>query len=110
MTKTYEHEVSYKNYRKMFESIKRRAKAQYYSMIILRYKDNIKKTWQVMKEVIGKDKHVNNSPPKHLILNNRNIFDQKTIANSFNECFVNVGPKLAYEIPQSQRSFEVYLK
>ena len=44
-----------------------------------------------MKEVIGKGKLVNNSLPKHLILNNRNIFDQKTIANSFNEYFVNVG-------------------
>ena len=63
-----------------------------------------------MKEVIGKGKLDNNSLPKHLILNNRNIFDQKTIANSFNEYFVNVGPKLACEIPQSQRSFEMYLK
>ena len=63
-----------------------------------------------MKEVIGKGKLVNNSLPKHLILNNRNIFDQKTIANSFNEYFVNVGPKLACETPQSQRSFEMYLK
>ena len=50
-----------------------------------------------------------NLPPKHLILNNRNIFDQKTIANSFNQYFVNVGPKLASEIPQLQRSFEMYL-
>ena len=48
--------------------------------------------------------------PKHLILNNRNIFDQKPIANSFNEYFVNVGLKLVSEIPQSQRSFEMYLK
>ena len=63
-----------------------------------------------MKEVIGKGKLVNNSLPKNLILNNRNIFDQKTIASSFNEYFVNVGPKLACEIPQSQRSFEMYLK
>ena len=63
-----------------------------------------------MEEVIGKGKLVNNSLPKYLILNNRNIFDQKTIANSFNEYFVNVGPKLAYEIPKSQRSFEIYLK
>ena len=50
-----------------------------------------------MKEVIGKGKLVNNSLLKHLILKNRNIFDQKTIANSFNEYFVNVGPKLTCE-------------
>ena len=51
-----------------------------------------------MKEVIDKGKLVNNSLPKHPILNNRNILDQKTIANSFNEYFVDVGPKLAREI------------
>ena len=109
-SKTYEHEISYKNSRKLFESIKQRAKSQYYSKMILHYKDNIKQTWQIMREVIGKGKLVNNSLPKHLILNNRNIFDQKTIANSFNEYFVNVGSKLACEIPQSQRSFGMYLK
>ena len=38
------------------------------------------------------------------------FFIKKTIANSFNDYFVNVGPKLACEIPQSQRSFETYLK
>ena len=63
-----------------------------------------------MKEVIDKVKLVNNSLPKHLILNNKNIFDHKTIANSFNEYFANVGSKLAREIPQLQRSFEMYHK
>ena len=41
------------------------------------YKDSIKKTWQIMKEVIGRDKLVNKSLAKHLILNNRNTFDKK---------------------------------
>ena len=63
-----------------------------------------------MKKVIAKGKLVNNSLPKHLILNNRNIFNQKTIANNFNEYFANVVPKVPCEIPQSQRSFERYLK
>ena len=51
-----------------------------------------------------------NLRPKHLIVSNRNIFNQNTVANSFNQYFVNVGPKLASEMPQSQRSFELYLK
>ena len=40
--KTYEHEISYKNYCKLFESIKQIGKSQYYSKLILHYKDNIK--------------------------------------------------------------------
>ena len=71
------------------------------------YKNSIKKTWQTMKEVIGKDKLVNKSLAKYLIFNNRNIFDKKAIANSFNEYFVNVGLKLASEIPKSQTSYEI---
>ena len=58
-----------------------------------------------MKEVIGKDKNVKHSLANHLIHDNRNIFDEKTIANCFDEFFVNVGPKLACE-----RSFEMYVK
>ena len=49
-----------------------------------------------MKEVICKGKLVINSLPKHLILNNRNIFDQKTTVNNFNKYFFIFGPKLAY--------------
>ena len=60
--------------------------------------------------MIGKGKLVNNSLPKHFFLNNGIIFDQKTIANSFHECFINFGPKLVSEIPQLQRSLEMYLK
>ena len=51
-----------------------------------------------MREVIDKGKLVINLLSKRLILNNRNIFDQKTIANSFDKYFVNVGSKLASEI------------
>ena len=58
--------------------------------MILHYKDNVKKAWQIIKEVIGKGKLGNNLLPKHLIFNDRNIFDQKIIAISFNEYFVNV--------------------
>ena len=59
--------------------------------MILHYKDKIQKTWQIMKELIDKDKFANNSLPKHLIVNNRNILVEKPIVNSFHEYFVRVG-------------------
>ena len=34
-SKSHEHEISYQNYRKLFESIKQTAKLQYYSEMIL---------------------------------------------------------------------------
>ena len=42
-SKTYEHEISYKSYHKLFESIKQRAKSQYYSKMILHTKITYKK-------------------------------------------------------------------
>ena len=60
--------------------------------------------------MIGKGKIFSNPLPKHLILNNRNIFNQKTIANSFNECFADFEPKIASKMPQCQRPFEMNLR
>ena len=40
----------------MFESIKQKSKKCYYSQKIIEYKDNAKKTWDVMKELMGKTK------------------------------------------------------
>ena len=54
--KTYQNETTYKNYRKLFEAIKTKAKKNYYSKIILKYKNDMKNTWKVIKEAIGKKK------------------------------------------------------
>ena len=43
--RTYEDEINYKNYFKLFESIQQRAKLRYYSKMILHYKDNIQKNF-----------------------------------------------------------------
>ena len=83
-SRTYEDDINYKNYFKLFESIQQRAKLRYYSKMILHYKDNIQKNFINMKEVNGKSKFVINSLPKHLILNYKSTFDLKNIADSFN--------------------------
>ena len=48
----------------------------------------IKKTWSIMKEAIGKIKQVNNNLPRRLIINNKEIYAKKTIAESFNNYFI----------------------
>ena len=54
-----QNEYEYKNYKKLFESIKKRAKRNYFSSLIIKYKNNIKKTWHVIKEAIGKTRSNN---------------------------------------------------
>ena len=42
-------------------------------------------------------------------MKNREIFDKKEIAETFNSYFVNIGPNLATSIPQSKTSFQNYI-
>ena len=56
--------MEYKTYKKLFESIKKRSKKFYFSNLIVKYKNNIKKTWEVIRESIGKGKCNHQNFPK----------------------------------------------
>ena len=47
----------------------------------MKYADNIIKTWEIIKEIIGKTKMINNNLPEKLIVSRKNILDKKEIAN-----------------------------
>ena len=83
--KTYKNEKKYKTYKNLFETLKLKSKKNYYAKLINKYKNNIKKTWQVIKEIIGKTKLISNNLPRRLIVNETEISDQKDIAKHFNE-------------------------
>ena len=46
--------------------------------------------------------------PRIMIIDCQEIFDQGKIANCFNKFFVDIGPKLASMIPESQTKFDQY--
>ena len=69
----------------------------------------LKKTWDVIKEVIGSTKANPNSLPKRLTVNNVEILDKTSIAEHFNKYFVSVGPNLASIIPKPNKNFESFL-
>ena len=103
-------ELNYKQCKILFESLKKKkSKRNYYSHLIDLYKYNINKTWDVMKEIIG-NKRVTNAPlPNFITLKNREIFDKKEIAETFNNYFVNIGPNLATSIPENKMTFQNYI-
>ena len=49
-------ESEYKNYKKLFDSVKLYAKKLHYLNLITKYKNNIEKTWEVIKYLIEKTK------------------------------------------------------
>ena len=62
-----------------------------------------------MKEITG-NKRVTDAPLPNLVTeSNREIFDKKETAETFNRCFVNIGPNLAVSIPENKTSFENYI-
>ena len=54
--RTRENENHYKTYKNLFEKIKKNSKKNYYQRKLELNENNIKNTWKVMKEIIGKSK------------------------------------------------------
>ena len=102
-------ESIYKAYKSLFESLKKKSKKNYYTKRLENYQNDIKKSWDVIKEIIVGAKSTKGSFPRRMIIDGQEIFDQGKIANCFNKFFVDIGPKLASMIPESQTKFDQYL-
>ena len=86
-------------------------KKNHYSQKILQFKYDIKKRWNVMKEIIGKAKHSKKSNfPQKLKIGNKIKTGENEIANEFNKYFADIGPSLAKNIPKPSIPFESFLK
>ena len=107
--RTYANEKHYKTYKNMFETIKTKSKKNHYSSLLFQHQGNARKTWETMKELIGKTKIRNNNFPRRILINKQEIYDQSVIANEFNNFFVNVGSNLAAKIPSSEKHFSEYM-
>ena len=107
--KTCINENNYKNYKRLFENVKNRSKKNYFSERLITYKNNVKKTWNVIKEVIGSTKSSKHSLPKRIVVNKIEILNNKKIADTFNKHFASVGPNLANSIPKASKGFETFL-
>ena len=78
---------------------------------------HIKKTWSVIKEAIGKEKNYQQSLPKKIFVEKKEITDIKSIAENFNRYFTEIGATLtnlnfhqyleAYNITQQEKDLTV---
>ena len=107
--KTYINEKAYKTYKNTFEKIKFLSKKLHYSNLLNDSFGNSKRTWDTMKEIIGKVKTNTNQLPKQLNYKSELLFNKVKIAESFNDFFVSVGSDLASKIPAPSRDFNSFL-
>ena len=107
--RTSRNESIYKAYKSLFESLKKKSKKIYYTRRLENYQNDVKKSRDVIKEIIVGAKSTKGRFPRTMIIDGQEIFDQGKIANYFNKFFVVIGPKLASMIPESQAKFDQYL-
>ena len=74
-----------------------------------KYKTDSKRTWQVMKEITGKQKTKSTLLPREIKVNKTIIQKPQEIAKEFNKFFTSVGPTLAGKIPNTEKSFQDFL-
>ena len=63
-------------------------------------KNNSRKTWDIIKEVVGNKK--GKSEINEIIIDHNKCHDKQRIADAFNDYFINIGPNLASNIPPSR--------
>ena len=99
--------ITYTQYKNKLTTILRKTEKDYYKCLLETNKNNLKKTWSIIRSVI------NNCKPSKLnesfLYNNSIITDKNEVSNKFNDYFVNVGKTLAAQIPKSGPSFHKYL-
>jgi len=98
----------FKNYSNSYKSLCRAAKRRYYSSKIEKFRNDSKKTWEVVREVLGSVKDKSNIP-SYFSDNGSIIQGSYNIAQGFNNFFCEIGPKLAESIPSSSKSYKDYL-
>ena len=94
--------------------MKTKSKKKYYSDLIDLYKYNTKKNVGRYERNYWKQKSHQCPPvqchlPNFITVKNREIFDKKEIAATFNNYFVNIGPNLAASIPENKTTFQSYI-
>ena len=79
----------------------------YYQSEIVSNKNNLRKVWTIIKQVINRKK--SSKIHDKFMHNNKVNTDPKTIADGFNNYFVNIGPTLASKIPDNNVSHRQFL-
>ena len=106
--RTPQNEETYKTYKNLFETIEKRSKKKFYSEKLRKFKGDAKKTWSVMKELLGKCITKSSTLPTKIAVNETDIFDATKI-DEFNKFFTNIGTDLANKIPNASKRFDSYI-
>ena len=88
----------------------RKAEAEYYKKSFNSKIHSMKETWKELGNLLNSDRTNKNNSITKLIINNKELTNNKDIANALNTHFTTIGRNLADKvIPQDNNSFKAYL-
>jgi hypothetical protein len=96
---TITNESMYKKYKSKLNLLLRKSEKSHYDDLFIKYKGNTKKSWDIIREVISKKK--THCKSAKLLVNSKITPDNGSIAEAFNEFFINIGPNLSKKIPET---------
>jgi hypothetical protein len=99
---TDENVTAYKKYKHQLSKLMKKAERSHYSEILQHNKQNTKKMWSIIKEVISKKSHTRS--PSQIKIGDRLESDKNIIADRFNLYFSHIGKDLARQIPDADIS------
>ena len=87
----------------------RLAKSKYYHDRLNKFKSDSRKTWNIINDILWRNKSRKKIPQKFLLGENE-VTDKQEIADKFNSFFTNIGPSFSNKIPtHPNKSFRTYL-
>ena len=107
--KSIEAENRYKKYRNILSKIMRDAKRLYYQRLFRENKNNGRKTWELLNEVINRRQCKISVFPSMMSDNSDKIYEGRAISEGFNNFFASIGTNLEKDIPASDSSPVDYL-
>ena len=93
-----ENTENYNKYKNKVLSDVRKAEREYHRQEFEMTKNDLRKSWKVIKNIIDKDQKNNQIQTPQFLFNNRKVSDAVEVANIFNDYFTNVGSNLAEHI------------
>jgi len=102
--------LNLQTYNRILKKSIRHAKSLYYHTCFRKYKNDMRQTWTLIKDIMKKT-DMKKKFPNYFLINGKQVSDPCIISHSFNQYFTNIGPLLAQSIKHdSNINFTDFLK
>lgn len=99
----------YRKYKNAYNKVLKTAKKVYYSNLLLANQGNLKKNWQIIKQVAGLKSKKNFSTEK-LVIDGTDIIGENNMGQAFNRHFSNIAHNIRQTINPTDRPPDSYLE